>query len=371
MTHDAAERPARDVRPDAERAAADRHRRPANPFSDVYFTGLPGRARRVRDADPGRAAARYVRYNPADPVNPAPLLLHVRLDPRYYAPDGYTYTDPYGTAYSMAASGELQVDHGSPGQHAVVRAERHHQQHRARASTFERDAQGRITKVDYAAVLRHRHFESAEYAYAYDAQRRSDDGATCRQRRTWAPRSSTTPTTQHRLLTTSRPARQPGAHVDLRRRTGGCATDKDALEQRHQLRVRPRRRGPPRRRIPDTGVVTQTFDARGLLLSETDQLGHTTTHEYDANRNETKRTNAARRGDDRDLRRARQPDVGDRPARDDAHDVQRLRTCRSRSPIASATSTTIDYDDRGVPIALLRRARDAVHVHELRAGRAR
>ena len=114
----------------------------------------------------------------------------------------------------------------------------------------------------------------------------------------------------------------------------------------YQLRLQPRDADRPRRRSRTTGVVTQTFDARGLLLSETNQLGHTTTHEYDANRNETKRTNARRRGDDRDLRRPRQPDVGDRrPTGTTAHDLRRLqpadRVRRTASGTTRRSTTTI------------------------------
>src|SRR5262249_2291828 len=79
---------------------------PANPFKDVYLTGY--------QAEPGvfgtltqPGGCPVVRYFPGDPVDPVHCFFTFGLPPNY-APDGYIYTDPYGTAYNMAATGEMR-----------------------------------------------------------------------------------------------------------------------------------------------------------------------------------------------------------------------------------------------------------------------
>src|SRR5204863_5672237 len=101
-----------------------------------------------------------VRYNPANPASPLTCLLLGTLP---YAPDSFTYTDPYGTAYKMAASGELQSIRDRQG-NTLSFAPNGIISSTGKTVTFERDAQGRITKIDYPAFFGP-DVDAATYAY--------------------------------------------------------------------------------------------------------------------------------------------------------------------------------------------------------------
>ena len=146
-----------------------------------------------------------------------------------------------------------------------------------------------------------------------------------------------------------RSARQP-ARTSTYYPDGRLQSDKDALEQRNDLRVRPGD-ADDQDDVPDSpvkGIVVQTFDARGLLLSETDQLGHTTTHEYDANRNETKRENAL---DEETI--ATYDDHGNQTSVTDPTGTTHTTYGDDNLPTTFTDRlghvTTIEYDDRDVP----------------------
>ena len=229
------------------------------------------------------------------------------------------YTDPYGTAYGMAATGELRSITDRQGNtltfqpNGIISSTR--QERRVRARRAGADHQGRrrrrssgsgsigrpttctrttpngdLTTVDAAARPR---LGSAIVHYTYDAappdRRPSTRAATPRARR----------------RTT---------------RTGGLQTDTDAIGQRHQLHVRP----------GDAHDHDDTYPGHGRRDADVRRAGAAAQrdrsarpHDHARVRREPERDEAderARRGDDRDIRRARQPDVGHRPARDDAHD---------------------------------------------------
>jgi RHS repeat-associated protein len=202
-----------------------------------------------------------------------------------YAPTEYTYTDPYGTAYVMGATGELRAIKDRLG-NSLTFTPNGILSSTGQNVTFVRDPQGRITSVDYPAYF---HGEDNAARYQYDAagdltivdlaknpfvffrtMHHSYDGA-------------------HRLLTSIDPNGNP-VRTSTYGADGRLATDSDALgnifSYTYDLATRTNTTT-----LPDTGAVSQTFDARGLVLSETDQLGHTTTHAYDADRNEISRTN--------------------------------------------------------------------------------
>jgi RHS repeat-associated protein len=261
---------------------------PFNPFPGVYFTSY--------QAEPGvfgtltqEGGCPAVRYNPNDADNPIPCFFTFGFVPdNRYAPERFTYTDPYGTAYRMAASGALESITDRQGNsltfqpNGIISSS-------GRSVTFVRDAEGRITKATTPPFQGQFALGSAEYKYTYDG---AGDLVTVE-----APDSNPFVTelthytyASHRLLTTQDP------HGNLARTStydasGRLASDKDALNNlttyTYNLETRT-----TTTTFPDDGEVTQAFDARGLLVAETNQLGHTTTYEYDAHRNQTKRTNA-------------------------------------------------------------------------------
>jgi RHS repeat-associated protein len=245
------------------------------------YQGEPG----VFGALTQEGACPYVRYNPGDPANPISCFLTGVVGVNAYAPEFYTYTDPYGTAYRMAASGELKSITDRQGNtlsfepNGIISST-------GKSVSFVRDAQGRITNVDYPA-----YFGTADDAarYQYDA---AGDLTTVDLAKVPNVFFRTMHHTydQHRLLTSTDPNGNT-VRTSTYDADGRLATDRDALgnvtSYTYDLATRTNTTT-----FPDTGVASQTFDARGLVLTETDQLGHPTTHQYDDNRNETKRTNA-------------------------------------------------------------------------------
>ena len=286
-------------------------------------------------------ACPLVRYNPADPTNPIPCFLTGAVGVFAYAPEHFTYTDPYGTAYRMAASGELESITDRQGNtlsfepNGIVSST-------GKSVSFVRDAQGRITTVDYPAL-----FGANDHAasYSYDA---NGDLVTVT-----LPPSSNAGTealhhtyTQHRLLTTVDPKGNP-ARTSTYDANGRLATDTDALghvaSYAYSIDTRTNTTT-----FPDTGIASQTFDSRGLVVSETDPRGNTTTHEYDTNRNETKRTNPL--GEETT---ATYDTRGNQTSVTDPTGTTHTAFDDSNMPTTFTDRlghvTTIDYDDRHVP----------------------
>ena len=276
---------------------------------------------------------------------PAPVCFDnlFESDHLEYAPTTYTYTDPYGREFVMAATGDLKSIKDRQG-NTLTFAPSGITSSAGPSVTFERDTQGRITKVVSPAIgFFQQHIESD---YTYDA-------AGDLVRADLPPGEGYLATTlhtynaDHRLLTTVDPRGNP-ARTSTYDADGRLATDTDALgnatHYAYDLGTRT-----TRTTNPDTGVVTQVFDARGLLLSETDPLGRTTTHEYDANRNETARTNAL--GE-------RTTSIYDANGNPTAMTDSRGRTKHATYDAFSnptsfvdalGQSTTLQNDDRGLP----------------------
>ena len=344
------ERAPRDVRPHA-RIRPDESAPAVRSFSGVFcpvYQGEPGVFGTLTPG--GRLPARPLQ--PEQSGESAPLLLHRRLRARSLRARVYTYTDPYGTAYRMAASGELQVDHGPPGEHADVRAERHHQQRGQ-----ERDVRARRAGTDHEGRLRRRSSASDadDYQYAYDAAGDLVDRASCR-RTGRLVRSCTTPTTpapaadDASTRAATRRARRPTTPTGGSRRTR--TRSNNVTSYAYNLATRT-----TTTTFPDTGVRDAGVRRAGAA-AERDRPARP--HDHARVRREPERDRAderARRGDDRDLRRARQPDVDDRSdsgrphttyndfnlpidvrgrarPRDDDR-IRRPRTCRRASPTSS------------------------------------
>jgi RHS repeat-associated protein len=284
-------------------------------------------------------------FNPSADV-PTPICLDSILDPVHlgYAPTEYTYTDPYGRQFVMAATGELKSIKDRQGNtlsfqpNGIISGA-------DKTVTFARDAQGRITSVTsplFGPLLR----DQIEYDYHYDAAGDLEsvdlppsDGLVATTHYTYA---------DHRLLTTVDPRGNP-ARTSTFDDSGRLLTDTDALNNTtsyaYDLATRT-----TRTTNPDTGVLTQVFDERGLVLSETDPLGRTTIHEYDANQNEIARTNAAGEKTTTTYDSNGLPtSVTDTVQHRTTHTAYNDFALPTAVTDALGHTTTTDYDDRDVP----------------------
>ena len=205
-----------------------------------------------------------------------------------FAPTTYTYTDPYGVAFTMAASGELKSIRDRQGSTLTFSATGIASNNGELTITFERDDAGRITKITRPPRSLAPFLPGDEYVYVYDAA--GDLTEAKLPPLQGNPRSHKYTYATHRLLTSIDP-RGHAARTSTYDPDGRLLTDTDALGQRTSYAY-----DLPARTTtitnPDDGVVTLVHDPRGLLLSETDPLGHTNTHIYDAARNEIERINA-------------------------------------------------------------------------------
>jgi RHS repeat-associated protein len=209
------------------------------------------------------------------------LMCFIDSNPTY-APTTYTYTDPYGRVFTMGASGELRSIKDKQ-QNVLTFTPGGIASNSGLTLAFQRDTQGRITKVT-SPVLDLGN-GTIVHNYEYSAAGNLD--------RVLFPDSSKaqyTYSTDHRLLT-SKDNNEHIAHTLTYDTAGHLATDTDALQNltsyaydlaAHKTTIT----------NPDLGTVEQTFDEKGLLLKEIDPLGRKTEHTYDTNRNELTRKNA-------------------------------------------------------------------------------
>jgi RHS repeat-associated protein len=290
----------------------------------------------------GRLTANGCPMLTRNPFTLDPLVCFGALTPEDlpYAPTEYTYTDPYGTVYVMGATGEMRSIKDRQGNsltfqpNGIISSA-------GKTVTFDRDAQGRITKVDYPSFLGP-YVDAANYTY--DAA--GDLTAVQLPTSGYGPSVFNYTYSQHRLLTTVDPKGNP-ARTSTYDANGRLATDTDALgnvtSYTYNLATRTNTTT-----YPDTGVVTEVLDPRGLVLSETDPLGHTTTHEYDANWSETKKTNAL--GEETT---AIYDAFGSQTSMTDPTGTTHTTYNDLNLPVTFVDrlghATTIDYDDRGVP----------------------
>jgi RHS repeat-associated protein len=252
-----------------------------------------------------------------------------------YAPTMYTYSDPYGRVYVIAATGELKSIKDRTN-NVLTFTSTGITSNLGKSVQFQRDSQNRITQITMLD------FVSDSFAYTYDG---NGDLLT---ETTWD--SSTRQYTydgEHLLLTSKdlngNPERASTYDAD-----GRLLSDTDAVGNvtRYAYDLVARATTITN---PDNGVVAQTFDDRGLLLSETDPLGRTIHHQYDGNKNETKRTNAL--NEDTTFT---YDTNGNRTSITNARGETTTVTYNSFSqPLSSrdptSNTTTITYDDRGTP----------------------
>jgi RHS repeat-associated protein len=203
-----------------------------------------------------------------------------------FAPTTYTYTDPYGRAYVMGATGELRSITDRQGHKLTFAEDGITDTGTGKKVLFGRDGTGRISKVSTPGIGTPP--TPIDTTYEYDA---AGDLVTV----TLPPVASGPVVVHytyedHRLATTVDPRGNTARTSTYDPSSGRLATDTDAggFVTRYAYNLAARTTSITN---PDTGVIVNTYDANGLLLSTKDPLGYVTTHEYD-DRLEVATTNA-------------------------------------------------------------------------------
>jgi YD repeat-containing protein len=192
-----------------------------------------------------------------------------------YQPSTYTYTDPYGRAYVMDATGALKSITDLDGNTLTFTPTGITSSAGNLHVAFTRDSAGRITQITDP--------EGNVYQYSYD-------GAGNLMQVT-LPGGGSTPITlnytydsSHLLKTETDPLGHTGVtttyYPDGRLQSvtdAGNNTTSYAYPAPNTTAVT----------APDGGVTTYTYDASGDLLSQTDSLGQQTTYTYDSQHNLT------------------------------------------------------------------------------------
>ena len=214
-------------------------------------------------------------------LSPAELL---------YSPTEYTYTDPNKTVYVMGANGELRSITDRQG-NSLTFTRNGIFSSTGKNVIFNRDPEGRIETVDYPA-----YFQGQDYAarYAYDPA--SGDLTEVNLAKIpfvfFRNMSHTYYGGAHaHRLKTSIDANRNTVRTSEYYDDGRLKKDTDALQHEtdytYDLVTRT-----TTTRFHDQGEISQTFDAHGLVVSETDQRGNRTTYEYDENLQEKRKVNA-------------------------------------------------------------------------------
>jgi RHS repeat-associated protein len=262
-----------------------------------------------------------------------------------FAPTTYTYTDPYGTVFTMGATGELRSIRDLQGNTLTFTSTGIVSSSGSLFASFTRDSSGRITTVT-SPVLNDHNLGNDGFVYQYQDSGGNLTHVLLPGKHGAGPTYSYD--TSHLLLTT-KDGRDNRLRLSTYDTAGRLATDTDALGNvtRYAYDLIARTTTTTN---PDTGVVTQTFDDRGLLLSETDPLGRITRHEYDADRNETLRTNALGEATSYTYD-ANGNQTSMTNARGEAtHTTYNALSERLTSTDPLGHTTTITYDDNGIPI---------------------
>jgi RHS repeat-associated protein len=207
----------------------------------------------------------------------AQVVCFLSTDPTY-RPTVYAYTDPYGRVYTMTATGKMQSIKDLNGNVLTFSSTGITSSAGGLNVPFVRDAQGRITQITdpEGETLRYSYDEMGDlvtvdlpnvatpYSYTYEPGHFFS--------------SSTDPRGNTEASSTYHPDGRLASATDAVGNTTrydyNLAANKNIIT------------------YPDGGVVTSTYAANGLLLSQTDPLNHTTTYTYDANRNKLTETNA-------------------------------------------------------------------------------
>jgi RHS repeat-associated protein len=188
-----------------------------------------------------------------------------------YRPTTYTYTDPQGRVHTMDGEGALRTITDLNGNTLTFSSTGISSSAGGLNIRFERDAQGRMTRITDSAGKSFRYNYdaagnlsavelpdvTAPVTYTYDASH--------------LYLSVVNPLGHAESVTTYHPDGRLASITDASGNKTGYAYD--LATNTHFVTN------------PDGGLVTSRYDARGLLLSRQDALGRITSYTYDANRN--------------------------------------------------------------------------------------
>jgi RHS repeat-associated protein len=284
--------------------------------------------------------------------NPTPICFDSLFDPNHlaYAPTTYTYTDPYGTVYTMGATGELRSIKDRQNNTLTFSPTGITSSSGDLTVTFTRDGQGRIS--DARTPIFDLGGGQNIYRYGYDG---NGDLATVTLPDDAVTTHTYDPAHAHLLATTKDP-RGNMARTSTYDADGRLATDTDAMGNlttyAYELGTHT-----TTTTNPDHGVVTEVFDEQGMVLLMTDPLSHTTQHFYDSNRNELKRIDALNelnetttfsydRGNQETVTRTIKNALETTTTHYDAFSLPHTRI----DPLNH--TTTFTYDDSGVPVRI-------------------
>jgi RHS repeat-associated protein len=195
-----------------------------------------------------------------------------------YNPTAFAYTDPYGRVYTMTANGKLQSIKDLNNNLLTFGPNGITSSAGGLNVPFERDAQGRITRItDPSGKIYNYSYDAAgdltrvdlpdvaqPIRYEYDAGHLFRSSTDARGR----SEGSVTYTADGRLATIT------DAVGNTTRYAYDLTTNTTTVTN------------------PDGGTVVSRYDTNGLLLSQTDPLGHTTTYTYNSARKKLTETNA-------------------------------------------------------------------------------
>jgi RHS repeat-associated protein len=282
-------------------------------------------------------------------ARPSPICFDSLFDPSTlaYAPTTYTYTDPYGTVYTMGAGGELQSIKDRHNNTLTFSPNGILSSAGDLTVPFTRDGQGRITQIRTPI------FDAGGgqtiYSYAYDG----DGDLTTVTLPETAIITHTYDAAHPHLLATTKDPRGNMARTSTYDDAGRLASDTDAMGNvtRYAYDVAALTMTTTN---PDSGVVRDVFDEQGMVLATTDPLGHTTRHTYDANRNELTRTNAlgevTRFAYDARGNQTSMTQTMDGVDRTTSTTYDRFSQPLTRTD-ALGNTTSFKYDDAGLPVA--------------------
>ncbi len=208
-------------------------------------------------------------------VNTASGFMCFLADPNYN-PSTYIYTDPYGRVLTMSADGSLKSVRDLNGNTLTFTATGITSSAGGLNVPFARDSQGRITQITDPA--------GNVYRYAYDG---TGNLASVTLPGLTNPVTYTYDTS-HLFLGAVDP-RGNSIIVDTYYLDGRLQSETDALGNTFQYTYNLSTHTTIVTN-PDSGVITSTYDAYGMLLSRADPLGRKTTYTYDSNHNRLTQT---------------------------------------------------------------------------------
>jgi RHS repeat-associated protein/uncharacterized repeat protein (TIGR01451 family) len=198
--------------------------------------------------------------------------------PGSFAPENYTYTDPYGRQYVMGRDGQIKSIKDLNGTTLTFTHDGITSSMGGLTVPFVRDAQGRITQITDP--------EGNTFRYNYDA---AGDLSSVQLPGVSTPVSYTYESGHFFSSSTDPRGNTEASSTYYADGRLASVTDATGNTTRYSYALAENKTTVT---YPDGGVASFKYDSSGLLLSETDPLNHTTTYTYDGNHNKLTETNA-------------------------------------------------------------------------------